>query len=133
MKNLLAFALVVLIFAGCKKTTDNASKWVGTYSALPGGSINNAIDQVKIEESNSFTLRMFLNNSGNGTTYVIFQHVTLPTADSAAIAENDSTLGYYGVLTYTGSALLKGDTLKMALTQYDSTHVSSYNFYGIKQ
>lgn len=134
IKNLVAFVFVLLIFAGCKKSTDNASKWVGTYNVIPGSNSNSAVNQVKIEESNSFTLRMFFNNVANNTvTYVTFQHVNLPTADSAAIAENDSTVGVYSIPTYTGSALLSGDTLKVLCTATDSTHYIPFNFYGTKQ
>ena len=137
-KNLIAFALVLMAFAGCKKSNDDsASKWVGTYTAIAGGGItNNYINQVVIQEGNSFTLHMALNNTGGGVTYVTLQKVTLQTATSGTINESDSTLGVHSMPVYTGSVtLISGDTLKMLCTGVDtvSSTTVSYNFFGLKQ
>jgi|GEM_PF-2189512 hypothetical protein len=138
-KNLIAFSLVILVFAGCKKTTDNAAKWVGTYTSSSGGGLgyNNFINQVQVEESNDFTLRLFLNNSSgtNVVTYTVLQNVVLQNATSGTISESDSTNGLHSPAAYTGSvALISGDTLKMICAGVDSTGATpiSYNFYGVK-
>jgi len=135
-KNLVVFVLVLFAFAGCKKSTDNASGWVGTYAAVSGGGIvNSYINQVVVQESNSFTLRMALNNTGGGVTYVTLQKVTLQNATSGTISESDSTLGVRSLVQYTGSVSLSGDTLKMLCSGVDSVGATpvSFNFYGIKQ
>jgi hypothetical protein len=136
-KNLIAFALVALFFAGCKKDTDNASKWVGTYTAASGGGLgyNSFINQVMVEESNNNTLRLFLNNSSgtNVVTYVTLQNVTLQNATGGTISESDSTLGVHGLVQYNGSvALISGDTLKMICAGLDSGVTTNFNFYGAK-
>ena len=138
-KNLVVFALLIMAFAGCKKDTDNASKWVGTYAAVSGAGVNynTYINQVVIQEGNGFTLHLALNNTGNGgVTYVTLQKVTLQSATSGTISESDSTLGIHSMAQYSGSvALLSGDTLKMLCSGVDTVNsvTVSYNFYGVKQ
>jgi len=137
-KNMIVFALVAMVFAGCKKTTDNAAQWVGTYSAASGGGLgyNGFINQVQVEESNDFTLRLFLSTSSSSgvVTYVTLQNVTLQNGTNGTISESDSTLGVHGAVAYTGSVqLLSGDTLKMVCAGVaPGGATTNFNFYGVK-
>lgn len=137
-KNLIAFALVIMAFSGCKKDTDNAAAWVGTYSAVSGGGITNTyVNQVVVQEGNSFTLHIALNNTsgtGNPVTYVTLQHVTLQNATAGTISENELQLGVTDSVRYTGSvSLISGDTIKILCVGIDSAGNTNLNFYGVKQ
>ena len=132
---MLALALVIMAFSGCKKSTDNAAAWVGTYTSTSGGGISNTFNQVVIQENNSFTLRVLYNiasTGSNAVTYATLQHLTLQNAMAGTISESDSVLGFHGVYQFTGTVSLNSDTLKIICTATDSSSLP-FSFYGVKQ
>ena len=134
-KILVVFLMAIMVLAGCKKETDNAAQWVGTYTAISGGPTNNYVNQVVVQEANSFTLRMQFNNASNiVVTYVTLQNVKLQNATSGTIGEAEITSGVTDSVHYSGTvSLTGGDTLKILSTATDSAGTFPYNFFGLKQ
>jgi hypothetical protein len=132
---LIGMAFVLLAFAGCKDT-DNASKWVGTYSATSGGLTNSTFNQVVIQQSNDNTVRVALDTIlPNQTvyTYVTLQNLTLQSTTSGTINETDSVLRYTQPFLMTGTAVLNGNTLTITGKGVNSVDSILYYFYGTKQ
>jgi hypothetical protein len=128
--------MALVIIAGCKK--DNASAWVGKYTAV------NAIDsinQVTITEVNSSTLQIAIQanysigNVSSVVTFVTIQQAKLQSATSATFNESDvvqDVPAFNGTDQVAGSAALSGNTLTVVGTATNGNLTYNYSFNGSK-
>jgi hypothetical protein len=135
--SILAVLVFIMAFMpGCKKDTDNAAKWVGTYVGTAGYS--NTVNQITISEVNSTTLKIELQTPYAGTfiTFVTISNAKLVDATNASVNEDgyilpDATTVYH----FNGSGHLSGNTLTFSGTGTNSTNpsdVKGYAFTGSK-
>jgi hypothetical protein len=118
--------------SACKKNSDWASAWVGTYNGTVSG---NNVNRVIISGINSTTLQIQLQTTVYGTyyTYTTLQHATLATASSVAVNETDSIAGQTGIWNITGGGSLTGDSLKLSGTATQTGQTTLYySFNGGK-
>ncbi|HWB64645.1 MAG TPA: hypothetical protein VG603_14110 [Chitinophagales bacterium] len=134
----LAVALIAIL-AGCKKDTDNAAAWVGTYTST--GTVTDSLNQVTISEVNSSTLQIQLqykyNISGvSGVyTFATIQGAKLSTATSASVNESGTISGSAGTYQFTGGGALSGNSLTLtgqAVNTSNSSDIRYYVFTGSK-
>ncbi len=132
-KSILAIIVVAFVFiTGCKKSTDQAAAWVGTYN---GNTVGAGINRVIITEVNSNTLQMQLQTYlyGSYYTYTTLKHATLATATSVAVNETDSITSYPGIWSISGGGTLSGDSLTLSGTATQSGQSPLYySFSGSK-
>ncbi len=128
--------LVLLVFAGCKDA-DTAAKWVGTYSGTSDGVHGNTFNQLIVEESNNYTIRISADTvlpGGVATyTYATIKNVTVHDAATGSFNELDTVLGFTHPLQLSGTVSLSGNTITLSgigLSAYDTI---GYYFYGTKQ
>jgi len=133
--HILVFAMIILI-AGCSKSTDNAAAWVGTYTST-SSQTDSVIQKVTIAEVNSSTLQLQLLGKYNNAFYTLatIQNAKLTSATSININETGNIYGDTGLYNFSGSGILSGNALTIsgqAVNTTNSNDVKLYYFTGSK-
>ncbi|MFN8287929.1 MAG: hypothetical protein U0V74_14325 [Chitinophagales bacterium] len=132
---ILAVFLLVLTFAACKKESDWADDWAGTYTGL-AGSVN--VNRVIISKVGAKAVKMDLQGYTSGTyfTFATIGSGTLTSATHASIDEDGTILMYPGkVFHFSGSVDRNGSNITMigqAVNKNDASEIYYYSFNGGK-